>query len=171
MRVWRQEGRFPKQKLFAPGYQRPWPIWIDVEGTYWSRHVRDAWKAMKEIQTASDDDLGRPYYEQGRVDQRDSSEEGDSDVDKDGNIVSQDGNRKRSDGEKQGGEEKQGGDEKQSDNKKQSNNKKQSDNEKQGDDKSQRNNVNQGDISAGDIVAEKGSDGDEGRSESGAASS
>lgn len=27
MRVWRQEGKYPEELLFALGYQRPWPIW------------------------------------------------------------------------------------------------------------------------------------------------
>ena len=128
MRVWRQEGRYKKERLFASGYQRPWPIWIDVDSHHWSRHVRDAWEAMKGIQNPrSDDALGYRHYEQGRVDQGDSSEEGDSDVDEDGKITGQGENKKKSDGEKQG------------------------------------------DNGVGDMVAEKGSDGDEGRSESGAA--
>ncbi|KAI4661114.1 uncharacterized protein J4E79_004924 [Alternaria viburni] len=91
MRVWRQEGRFPKEVLFAPGYQRPWPIWNDIESLHWSRHVRDAWEVKQGIRTpGSDDALG------------DSSEEGDSDVDEEGNIAGQSGIKKKGDDEEQG---------------------------------------------------------------------
>jgi len=103
MRVWRQEGRYKKERLFASAFQRPWPIWVDVERHHWSRHVRDAWEAMKGIQTPrSDDALGYGHYEQGRVDQGDSSEEGDSDVDEKGKIVVKGEDKKKGDGEKQG---------------------------------------------------------------------
>jgi len=91
MRVWRQEGRFPEEVLFAPGYQRPWPIWKDIESVHWSRHVRDAWEVKQGIRTPrSDDALG------------DSSEEGDSDVDEKGNIADQGGIKKKGDDEEQG---------------------------------------------------------------------
>ncbi|KAI4637029.1 hypothetical protein J4E93_010695 [Alternaria ventricosa] len=90
MRVWRQEGMCPEKILFAPGYQRPWPIWVDAEKRCWSYRVLAAWGAKqykshlsKSYIALRDDDDDDEWQDYGG----DSSNQGDSDVDESGNIA------------------------------------------------------------------------------------
>jgi len=52
VRVWRQGGPHPEKLLFAPGYQRPWPVWKDVEKRYWSKRVLTAWEVKQGVQNS-----------------------------------------------------------------------------------------------------------------------
>jgi hypothetical protein len=77
VRVFRQESRFPEELLFAPGYQRKWPIWGDIGTEYWKKRVRTAWMAREGVQRASD--LSATRYQEWNDQEHDG-------VDEDGSI-------------------------------------------------------------------------------------
>ena len=141
MRVWRQEGMCPEKILFAPGYQRPWPIWVDAEKRCWSYRVLAAWGAkqykshLSKSYISYHDDDDDEWQDYGG----DSSNQGDSDVDESGKIAGQGGEKKDDDDKK-------------------------SDDDRKGDVGKQGDGKELSDNRVEDMVAKKGSDGDQGRS-------